>query len=83
MPLPSPSELGDLFNALFPDEESALCPACNKKDAAIIEIKCPCKFTMKSCASCLKLGRNDVRVALREHAATCDEGLDILAAMGF
>lgn len=83
MPLPSPSELEGLFNAFFPDDEAFLCPACKGKEAPTVEIKCPCKFTLKSCASCLKQGRDDLRVALREHAATCEEGLDLLVAMGY
>lgn len=83
MPLPSPSELESLFDAFFPDEEALQCPACKQKNSTIIEVKCPCKFTLKSCASCLKQGRDDLKVALRDHASACDEGLDILAAMGF
>lgn len=79
MPLPSPSELEQLFDTFFPDEA---CPNC-KKRGPTIEVKCPCKFEFKSCADCLSNNRDEAREALKEHADRCDDGGSILSAMGY
>ena len=76
---PSLDELEGLIDAFFPQEA---CPNC-KGRTATIEIKCPCKFELKSCAECLSNNREPIHEALKEHASRCDDGGSILSAMGY